>query len=59
MPETAAASSSTKNRPGPSKQQQYRCNICNKPFDCTETLDCHRKFERSEPGHCKPVAGVG
>ncbi|MDQ4013102.1 MAG: hypothetical protein M3146_05175 [Thermoproteota archaeon] len=57
MPETAAASSSTRNRPGPSKQQ-YRCNICDKPFDSAETLDSHQKFEYSEPGHSKPVAGV-
>ena len=28
-------------------------------FDSTETLDSHHKFEHSEPGHSKPVAGVG
>lgn len=30
-----------------------------KPFDSAETLDSHRKFEHNEPGHSKPVAGVG
>jgi hypothetical protein len=56
MPETAASSSS-RNRP--SKQYQYLCNICDKPFDSAETLDSHQRFEHSEPGHSKPVAGVG
>src|SRR5215204_3366905 len=56
LPETAASPSSlTRNRPGPNKQQQYRCNIC----DSAETLDSHQKFEHSEPGHCQPLAGVG
>jgi hypothetical protein len=55
MPETAASSSS-RNRPS---KQQYRCNICDKPFDSAETLDSHQRFEHSEPGHSKPVAGVG
>jgi hypothetical protein len=54
MPETAASSSS-KNRPS----KQYRCNICDKPFDSAETLDSHQRFEHSKPGHSKPVAGVG
>jgi hypothetical protein len=55
MPETAASpSSSGRNRPS----KQYRCNICDKPFDSAETLDSHQRFEHSEPGHCKPVAGV-
>jgi hypothetical protein len=40
-------------------KQQYRCNICDKPFDSAETLDSHQRFEHSEPGHSKPVAGVG
>ena len=58
MPETAASpSSSTSNLP--SKNKQYRCSLCDKPFDSAETLDSHQKFEHSEPGHCKPVAGVG
>jgi uncharacterized Zn-finger protein len=54
MPETAASPSS---RSRPSKQ--YRCNICDKPFDSAETLDSHQRFEHGEPGHSKPVAGVG
>ena len=55
MPETAASSSS-KNRPS----KQYRCNICDKPFDSAETLDSHRRFEHSEAGrHSQPLAGVG
>jgi hypothetical protein len=58
MPETAA-SSSTRNRPGPSKQHQYRYSLCDKPFDSAETLDSHQRFEHSEPGHSKPVVGVG
>jgi hypothetical protein len=55
MPETAAISSSIDR----SSKQQYRCNICDKPFDSAETLDSHRKFEHNEPGHSKPVAGAG
>ncbi len=54
MPETAA-SPSTRNRPS----KQYRCSECGKPFDSAETLDSHQKFEHSEPGHSKPIAGVG
>ena len=54
MPETAV-SPSTGNRP----RKQYRCSLCDKPFDSAETLDSHQKFEHSEPGHRKPVAGVG
>ena len=54
MPETAA-SPSTRNRPS----RQYRCSECGKPFDSAETLDSHQRFEHSELGHCKPVAGVG
>ena len=54
MSETAA-SPSTRNRPS----KQYRCSECGKPFDSAETLDSHQRFEHSEPGHCKPVAGVG
>jgi hypothetical protein len=54
MPETAA-SPSTRNR----QSKQYRCRECGKPFDSAETLDSHQRFEHSEPGHSKPVAGVG
>ena len=54
VPETAA-SSSARNRPS----KQYRCSICDKPFDSAETLESHQRFEHSEPGHSKPVAGVG
>jgi Zinc-finger double-stranded RNA-binding len=53
MPETAV-SSSTSNRP----RKQYRCSLCDKPFDSAETLDSHQNFEHSNPGHCKPVAGA-
>jgi hypothetical protein len=56
IPETAASPSSS-GRSRPSKQ--YRCGLCDKPFDSAETLDSHQKFEHSEPGHSKPVAGVG
>jgi len=56
LPETAASPSSlTRNRPGPNKQQQYRCNICDKPFDSAETLDSHQKFEHSEPAIANPL----
>ena len=54
MPETAASSSTTSK---PSKQ--YRCSLCDKSFDSAETLDSHQRFEHSEPGHSKPLAGVG
>ena len=54
MPETAASSSTTSK---PSKQ--YRCSFCDKSFDSAETLDSHHRFEHSEPGHSKPLAGVG
>ena len=38
MPETVASpSSSSRNRP--SKSKQYRCSLCDKPFDSDETLD--------------------
>jgi uncharacterized Zn-finger protein len=39
--------------------KQYKCSICGKSFDSAETLDSHQRFEHSEPGHTKPVAGVG
>jgi hypothetical protein len=55
MPETAPTSSSTRNRPS----KQYLCSICGKSFGTAETLDPHQRFEHSEPGHCKPLAGVG
>ena len=54
MPETAA-SSSTANRP----TKRYQCSICGKSFDSAETFDSHQRFEHSEPGHPKPLAGVG
>ena len=58
MPEAApASSSSTIDRP--TKHKQYRCSICGKPFDSAETLDSYQRFEHSESGHFKPVAGVG
>jgi hypothetical protein len=53
MPETAV-SSSTSSRS--SKQYQYR--LCDKPFDSAEMFNSHQKFEHSEPGQCKPVAGM-
>jgi hypothetical protein len=56
MPETAASPSSS-GRSRPSKQ--YRCRLCDKLFDSAETLDSHQRFEHSEPGYSKPVAGVG
>ena len=56
MPETAASpASSGRSR----RSKQYRCSLCDKPFDSAETLDSHQRFEHSEPGHSKPVAGVG
>jgi uncharacterized protein YlaI len=54
MPAGASVSSTT-NKP----IKQYVCNACGKPFDSAETLDSHQRFEHSEPGHSKPVAGVG
>ncbi len=55
MPETVATpASSSRNRP--SKSKQYRCSLCDKPFDSDETLDSHRRFEHIEPDHSKPVA---
>lgn len=55
MPETASAPSSTRDRP----TKRYRCSICGKSFDSAETFDSHQRFEHSEPGHSKPLAGVG
>jgi hypothetical protein len=55
MPEAAASSSSTRNRP----TKQYQCSICGKSFDSAETLDSHQRFEHSESGYSKPLAGVG
>jgi hypothetical protein len=55
MPETASAPSSTRDRPA----KRYRCSICGKSFDSAETFDSHQRFEHSESGHPKPVAGVG
>lgn len=58
MPETVGSpSSSSRNRP--SKSKQYRCSLCDKPFDSDETLDSHRRFEHIEPGHSKPVNQQG
>jgi hypothetical protein len=56
MPETAASSSSS---PRNRASKQYRCSLCDKPFESAETLDSHQRFEHSKPGHSKPVAGVG
>ncbi|MDQ3840851.1 MAG: hypothetical protein M3297_16485 [Thermoproteota archaeon] len=56
MPEAAGSSSSTRNR---LSKQQYWCNVCDKSFDSAETLSSHQRLEHSEPGHSKPVAGVG
>jgi hypothetical protein len=55
MPETASAPSSTRDRP----TKRYQCSICGKSFDSAETFDSHKRFEHSEPGHPKPLAGVG
>ena len=55
MPETASAPSSTRDRP----TKRYQCNMCGKSFDSAETFDSHKRFEHSEPGHPKPLAGVG
>ncbi|CAN5528285.1 hypothetical protein BH18THE2_BH18THE2_43760 [soil metagenome] len=55
MPETAASSSSNKNKPS----KQYLCSICGKSFDSAETLDSHQRLEHSELGQSKPPAGVG
>ena len=54
MPIGAAASSSTSR-----STKQYRCSICDKSFDSAQILDSHQRFEHNEPGHSKPVAGVG
>jgi hypothetical protein len=33
--------------------------MCGKPLDSAETLGSRERFEHSEPGHSKPVTGVG
>lgn len=56
MPETVATpASSSRNRP--SKSKQYRCSLCDKPFDSDETLDSPPRFKHIEPGHSIPIAG--
>ena len=54
MPVSASVSSNTTN-----STKQYVCNVCGKPFDGSETLSSHQRFEHSEPGHSKQPAGVG
>jgi uncharacterized Zn-finger protein len=54
MPIGAASTSTTRNR-----TKQYQCSICDKSFDSAETLSSHQRFEHSESGHSKPLAGVG
>jgi hypothetical protein len=37
--------------------KEYRCSICGKVFDSTETLNSHTSMEHSQEGHAP--AGVG
>jgi DNA-directed RNA polymerase subunit RPC12/RpoP len=37
--------------------KEYRCSICNKIFDSTETLNSHVTMEQSQKSHTP--AGVG
>ena len=40
-----------------SSAKEYRCSICNKIFDSTETLSSHVAMEHSQKSHAP--AGVG
>ncbi len=37
--------------------KEYRCSICSKIFDSAETLDSHKRIDRSPEGY-QPPAGV-
>ena len=53
MPETAASSSTT-SKPSNSIGAVFVTNLL-----IVLKLDSHQRFEHSEPGHSKPLAGVG
>jgi uncharacterized Zn-finger protein len=54
MPETAPATSSTRDRP----TKQYRCDVCGKTFDSIEILNSHKRLDHSESGTSHIPAGV-
>jgi hypothetical protein len=52
-----AGSSST--APDKGKPKQYRCEICGKDFDSSDTLNSHKRLDHSESGKSQFPAGVG
>jgi hypothetical protein len=41
-----------------SSLKEYRCSVCSKVFDSTETLNSHKRIDHSQEGY-QPPAGVG
>jgi uncharacterized Zn-finger protein len=41
------------------KPKQYRCEICGKNFDSSDTLNSHTRLDHSESGKSQSPAGVG
>jgi Zinc finger, C2H2 type len=38
--------------------KEYRCSVCGKIFDSTETLNSHKRMDHSQESR-QPPAGVG
>ena len=49
------ATASNPKRPSP---KEYRCNLCGRIFDSSETLNSHKRMAHSQEGS-QPPAGVG
>ncbi|MFZ0696580.1 MAG: C2H2-type zinc finger protein [Nitrososphaeraceae archaeon] len=41
------------------KPKQYRCEICGKNFESSDTLNSHTRLDHSESGKSQSPAGVG
>ena len=50
------ATASNPKRSPPSKE--YRCNLCGRIFDSSETLNSHKRMDHGQEGRHTP-AGVG
>ncbi len=45
-------------KPKRSSPKEYRCNLCGRIFDSSETLNSHKRMDHGEEGRYTP-AGVG
>ncbi|HEU4824074.1 MAG TPA: hypothetical protein VFS97_11670 [Nitrososphaeraceae archaeon] len=42
-----------------SRSKQYRCEMCSKSFDSSDTLDSHKSLDHGKSGRSQSPAGVG